>query len=206
VVVTPPYKHYLEEKLLLALLHHGALEEYWRMSMGGPDFELLRNTVAPTYILDPRPVPPHAEISGFRYRSGTIRNWRDIASGTQKERRLVLKPSGFSPLAWGSRGVVVGHDVSSAEWGEAVNRALGAFATTPYVIQPYADSAVTQAEYIDRDGSARSMEARVRLCPYYFVREGRAVLAGILSSACPKDKKLIHGMSDAVMAPCTVRD
>ena len=46
------------------------------------------------------------------------------------------------------------------------------------------------------------MQARVRLCPYYFVIDDRAELGGVLATACPKDKKIIHGMVDAVMSPC----
>jgi hypothetical protein len=42
----------------------------------------------------------------------------------------------------------------------------------------------------------------VRLCPYYFVIGDSVKLGGILATVCPADKKLLHGMSDAVMAPC----
>ncbi len=34
VAVTPPYKPFLEEKMLLALVHHPALEGYWREAIG----------------------------------------------------------------------------------------------------------------------------------------------------------------------------
>ena len=50
------------------------------------------------------------------------------------------------------------------------------------------------------------MPGRVRLCPYYFViGEGdaaRAQLGGALATICPADKKIIHGMKDAILAPC----
>jgi len=52
------------------------------------------------------------------------------------------------------------------------------------------------------------LKGRVRLCPYYFVGgEGdaaRAELGGVLATICPPDKKIIHGMSDAIFAPCSV--
>jgi hypothetical protein len=48
----------------------------------------------------------------------------------------------------------------------------------------------------------------VRLCPYYFVvgdgDAARARLGGVLATVCPADKKIIHGMQDAVLAPCCV--
>ena len=52
------------------------------------------------------------------------------------------------------------------------------------------------------------MPGRVRLCPYYFViGEGdaaRAHLGGVLATICPADKKIIHGMRDAILAPCSM--
>jgi hypothetical protein len=49
------------------------------------------------------------------------------------------------------------------------------------------------------------MEAgRLRLCPYFFNREGQAKLAGALATFCPPDKKIIHGMQDAALLPCRV--
>jgi hypothetical protein len=52
------------------------------------------------------------------------------------------------------------------------------------------------------------MPGRVRLCPYYFVHgEGDAArphLGGVLATVCPPDKKIIHGMPEAIMAPCAV--
>ena len=53
--------------------------------------------------------------------------------------------------------------------------------------------------------TVRSFSARVRLCPYYFVVGDDARLGGILATVCPADKKILHGMPDAVMAPCCVQ-
>lgn len=207
VAVTPPYKPFLEEKMLLALFHHASLEDYWLGALGEERYQLLKETLAETHIVDNRPVPPSAEISGFTWRGGPIRDWRAIREGTQKERRFVLKPSGFSPLAWGSRGVKIGHDMSQEDWAAAVDDALAGFNSTPYVLQHFQDTALIGVKYSNEsDSEAREMQARVRLCPYYFVTDGRAEMGGVLATACPKDKKLIHGMVDAVIAPCCKRD
>ena len=52
------------------------------------------------------------------------------------------------------------------------------------------------------------MVGRVRLCPYYFVLgEGESAhtrLGGVLATICPADKKIIHGMKDAILAPCSI--
>jgi hypothetical protein len=50
------------------------------------------------------------------------------------------------------------------------------------------------------------MRGRARLCPYYFVGgdgdAARPQLGGVLATICPADKKIIHGMTDAILAPC----
>lgn len=205
VSVTPPYKPFLEEKMLLGLIHTEALRDYWVGALGEEQFTLLSRSIVETHILDSRVVPPHAEISGIRWKGQPIRDWRVIGDGTQKERRFVIKPSGFSPLAWGSRGVKIGHDMSQEDWAAAVEEALTSFDSSPHVLQPFSDTSVIRVKYcVEPGGEVREMAARVRLCPYYFVADGRAELGGVLATACPKDKKLIHGMVDAILAPCRV--
>ncbi len=48
------------------------------------------------------------------------------------------------------------------------------------------------------------MKSRTRLCPYYFVPQGteETRLSGVLATVCPADKKILHGMRDAIMLPC----
>ena len=52
----------------------------------------------------------------------------------------------------------------------------------------------------------RRMHGRVRMSPYYFVVDDKATLAGILVTIVPADKKLIHGMVDAVMVPAAISE
>ena len=51
------------------------------------------------------------------------------------------------------------------------------------------------------------MKGRARLCPYYFVSgdgdSARPQLGGVLATICPADKKIIHGMTEAIFAPCS---
>jgi hypothetical protein len=42
---------------------------------------------------------------------------------------------------------------------------------------------------------------RLRLCPYYLVTGDKVELKGGLATLCPVDKKLVHGMEDAVLVP-----
>jgi hypothetical protein len=207
VIVTPPYKAWMEEKLAFSLVHHPMLEPYWEKSVGNETFDLLRRLMPKTWVLDPRPIPPTAIIPGLKVNGCAVNRWQDLEETTQKERQFVIKPSGFSELAWGSRGVFVGHDLSQTEWSEALQSALDAFSTTPSVLQVFHKGRRVTMEYYDeQNGNWESMTGRVRLSPYYFVHDDHAELGGILATVCPKDKKIIHGMRDAIMAPCSLSD
>ncbi|MGH7236863.1 MAG: hypothetical protein ACREIO_10810 [Nitrospiraceae bacterium] len=204
-VVTPPFKPALEEKLAFALLHHPVLGPFWRRELGEATFELLAGLMPRTWILDPRPVPPAAVIPDLRIGGRAVADWRDLAEASQRDRRYVVKPSGFSELAWGSRGVSVGHDLPQPEWAAALDTALASFPTTPSILQEFHKGRQFELSYYDaRAGAVVPMSGRVRLSPYYFVTGERAELAGVLATLCPPDKKVIHGMRDAIMVPCAV--
>lgn len=206
VAMTPPAKPWLEEKLAFALLHHPALDPFWGRELGQETFDLLRQWMPHTWILDPRPVPPHAVIPGLAAEGRGVSDWKTIAGLGQKGRRFVLKPSGFSELAWGSRGVSVGHDLPQKEWAEAIDAGLASFSHVPYILQEFRKGRRVASVYHDPvTDDIVPLPGRVRLSPYYFVAGDTVELAGILATVCPLDKKLIHGMTDAVMAPCAVQ-
>jgi hypothetical protein len=206
VLVTPPMKPQLEEKSAFALLHHPMLAAFWRQELGEDTLLLLSGMMPRTWILDPRPIPPSAVIPGLTLGRQPIADWRALAGASQKDRRFVIKPSGFSELAWGSRGVSVGHDLSQTEWSAALDRALASFPTTPYVLQEFHKGRQYELTFHDtRTDEIVPMAGRARLSPYYFVTGDRTQLGGVLATVCPLDKKVIHGMRDAIMLPCAVR-
>ena len=206
VTMTPPPKTYLEEKLLFALLHHPALHTFWEGALPADTLALLRQLVPPTWILDPHPLPPHAVIPDLSIDERPVTSWDQLARASQKGRRMVIKPSGFSPLAWGSRGVVVGHDLPQDAWAEALKQALAGFNETPYVLQPFVSGRSYRMDYWDPQSDRLvELQGRVRLSPYYFTAHDEVRLGGILATLCPMDKKLLHGMSEAILAPCAVR-
>ena len=204
-VVTPPYKPWLEEKLAFALVHHPMLEQYWGASLPDETFQLLKRLIPQTWILDPRPIPPMGVIPGLTLGTRAVADWQQLNSASQKERQFVVKPSGFSELAWGSRGVSIGHDLSQAGWGQTLKSGLESFYETPYILQEFHKGRLYQADYYDQEHDQwTTMEGRVRLSPYYFVRGETATLSGVLATVCPKDKKIIHGMREAIMVPCGI--
>jgi hypothetical protein len=205
VAVTPPYKPALEEKLAFALLHHPALRPFWEEALDREVFLHLTTIMPRTWILDPAPIPPSATIPGLAIGGRAVMDWRELATATQKERHFVIKPSGFSELAWGSRGVSVGHDMPQSEWAGAIDKALASFPHTPYILQEFHKGRLYELDYFDPvTGEMDRMSGRARLSPYYFVSGEKTELAGILATVCPADKKVIHGMKDAIMVPCAV--
>ena len=207
VVATPPYKPWLEEKLSFALFSHPALKSDWEKALGPETFAALTHLIPETWILDSRPLPPHGVIPGLEVKGNPIRDWEALHPLTQKEREMVIKPSGFSPESWGSRGVVVGHDVSSEIWQQTLTKGLQQFPDQPSVLQKFYKGKKVEARYFDPGkGKIETMRSRVRLTPYYFVSGDSARLGGILATLCPQDKKKIHGMVDAVMVPCAAKN
>lgn len=206
VQTTPPYKPFLEEKLSFALFHHPSLAAFWEKALGPETFAVLSHLIPETWILDDREIPPHGVIPGLKVDQTPIRDWRELFPLSQKQREYAIKPSGFSPLSWGSRGVVIGHDVSSAEWQETLENSLAQFPHQPSILQEFhKGKTVVGSYYRPETGTMVEMKSRVRLTPYYFVVEGNPKLGGILATLCPHDKKKIHGMVDAIMVPCAVR-
>jgi len=207
VALTPPMKPWLEEKMAFALVHHPALEPFWSHELGTDTYELLHRWMPKTWILDPRPVPPHAIIPGLTADGRSVSDWKVLAGLGQKGRRFVIKPSGFSELAWGSRGVSVGHDLPQTEWAAALEAALASFPRVPHILQEFRKGRHVAVSYHDpAKDDIVPMPGRVRLSPYYFIANDHVELGGVLATVCPLDKKLIHGMREAAMAPCALAE
>ncbi len=197
IKVTPPFKPYLEEKMWFALFWLRPLREFWRRELSERHFLELQKVIPYTWLLDPIDLPPIAVIPGLE-----VNSWAEVADFSQKQRDLILKISGFSELAWGSRSVVLGSDLSQHDWRAALQHALEAFAEHPYLLQRFHKGRLFDQPYFEpTTGAVQTMRGRVRLCPYYFVIDGKTHLRGALATVCPADKKLLHGMKDAILAP-----
>jgi len=68
-------------------------------------------------------------------------------------------------------------------------------------LQTYRRSILSEHPLYHDSGTVQTMKGRVRLSPYFFVSEGKANLGGALATICPADKKILHGMTDAIMVP-----
>ena len=200
-----PAKPWLEEKLWLALFWLRPLREIWRRELRDSHFRALQEIIPYSWIVDPSPLPHQAVLPRL-----DIQDFRELADFSQKERELVLKISGFSEIGWGSRSVRIGHDLSQDEWQTAVDTAIGAFPKQPWLLQEFKHARRVEHPYWNAEGELTQLDGRVRLCPYYFVsgdgKKQAVKLGGVMATIVPADKKIIHGMSDAVIVPCCVSD
>jgi hypothetical protein len=197
ISITPPIKPYLEEKMWFALFWLQPLREFWRRELGEKYFVKLQEVIPYSWLLDPTPLPQHAVIPRLE-----IHDWHEAAKFSQKDRDLLLKVSGFSPLGWGSRGIALGADLPHAEWQRRIDNALATFESSPTILQRFHKGRLFEHRYWDPElGELKTMKGRVRLCPYFFVERDRVKLRGALATIAPADKKFLHGMRDAILVP-----
>ncbi|MGC1481235.1 MAG: hypothetical protein WA771_12065 [Chthoniobacterales bacterium] len=202
VAVTPPFKPWLEEKIWFALFWMKPLEDYWRRAVGDRTVTELRKVIPYSWVVDPAPLPVHAVLPRLE-----VNSWGEVGQLSQKDRELILKVSGFSETAWGSRGVVMAQDVPQNEWREALSDALEHWSDQPHLLQEFHKGRLVEQPWWDDASDEMSViKGRVRLCPYFFLGDerDRVRCAGALATICPADKKLLHGMSDAILVPTSV--
>ena len=181
----------------------GPTRQGWRQDLGSGFTRRLERIFPESWVVDPTPLPAHAVIPGIN-----LTSWDQLTGLSQRNRNLILKISGFSENAWGARGVSLGSDLSGSDWSRAVDSAVNHFDESPFILQRYEKPRLIQTAYHDfASNRAVSMKGRARICPYYFVQgdgdDARAQLGGVLATLCPADKKIIHGMKDAILAPGT---
>jgi len=199
--ITPPLKPYLEEKLWFGHFWSRPLQKFWRRELRANHWAKLKSLIPQTWVIDPAPIPHHAVIPGLE-----IQDWRELEKFSQRQREFVLKVSGFSEMAWGSRGVFVGQDLPQREWSDCIEQAITSFSQGPFILQKFFKGRLVEQPYYDpATDSIETLVGRVRLCPYYFVLSEREVrLGGALATIVPADKKIVHGMRDAIMVPTAV--
>lgn len=202
--LTPPMRHFQEEKLALALFHHRILEDFWRENLPKQSYRLLKQLIPSSWVIDPVELPPNAVLDAPYVGGKPISRWEQLIDAGKKERNLIIKISGYHESAWGARSVTLGSDCSRNEWEDAIGQAVAMSENSLHILQQYEKPTLLSHPVYDETGSIRQMKARVRLCPYYFVdqKNQQTSLQGILATLCPADKKIIHGMKDAALLPC----
>jgi hypothetical protein len=83
-----------------------------------------------------------------------------------------------------------------------LHEALANFEKEPTILQQFHKGRLFNHPFWENEtGELKTMRGRVRLTPYYFVEPDRVQMRGALATICPPDKKLLHGMSDAILVP-----
>jgi len=192
--INVPLKAHLEEKLWLALFHFPGMKALWKKELRAAHIKRLAALIPLGWVLRNVELPPEAVLPGLG-----VTSWHEVMEFSQKDRRLVLKISGFDETAWGSRGVFIGHDLPANEWKQKIQHALADDANN-WMIQSFSETKIIEHPVYKEDGTVSSMPGRVRLCPYYFTDDsGHTKLQGCLATIVPINKKKIHGMSDGVL-------
>jgi hypothetical protein len=210
--VTPPMRHFQEEKLNLALFHHHLLEDFWRENLSRRAFRLLRGIIPKSWIMDEVDLPPNAVLDAPYVGGKPIWQWEQLGQASQKERNLVVKLSGYHEDAWGARSVILGSDSARSVWRDGVAWAVAHSQKHLSILQEYhKPRRLIHPVYIGDETDGReadivAMQGRVRLTPYYALLEEEVELIGVLATFCPADKKIIHGMRDAAMLPCRIEE
>lgn len=209
IALTPTPNLQAEEKLWLAWWWHPLLQSYWHETLP-PQHKATLSAIIPqgwavSPLLDDAASPWHwPHWPALSAQKQPLTQWQALGNASQKERQLVLKPSGFSPLAWGGKGLTIGHDVPTAQWQTALAEALAS--PTPYLLQRFHKAGAVDLPRLKTQEEGQVVvvpaQGRVRLCPYYLrTNETTLTLAGALATHCPLDKKKLHGMRSASMVP-----
>ncbi|MEM7792136.1 MAG: hypothetical protein AAF546_12095, partial [Verrucomicrobiota bacterium] len=135
--LTPPMRHFQEEKLSLALLHHHLLEDFWRENLPRESYRVLKQVVPQTWVMDPVALPPNAVLDAPPVAGKPIIRWDQLVEAGKKERNLIIKISGFHESAWGARSVTLGSDSSKADWEAAIQQAVAMADTSLHILQTY---------------------------------------------------------------------
>src|SRR5690606_7333057 len=106
-------------------------------------FLKLQEVIPYTWLVDPAPLPPHAVLPGLE-----VHSWEEVMAFSQKERELILKISGFSELAWGSRGVFMAADLPQPEWRRVLGEALDSYGEHPYLLQRFHKGRLIRQPYL----------------------------------------------------------
>lgn len=175
VVLINPWKDFLEDKRLLALVHDQRAKETLGKRLNDEDWTKLREIIPGTWKLDS---PKLAQLVGL----------------SRGSRAFYLKRG----RSWECKGLFHGRKLNPRQWEAALRRAK---AEGDWIIQEEVRSVARPFTYWDpASGVLKTMMGYTRICPYYFrSRDGSLRLADVLLTARETSSR-IHGATDAVMA------
>lgn len=185
----PSPKVHLEEKAILGLLFEPELETWLRQRLG-QDFDILRRIIPPTFVVDKDAGVP----ASF---PADVSTWQEFARLPRAKRRFVLKISGFHEKASWGKGVTFLDTLSREKCADVLEAAQ--HSGTPFVIQSFHKGKKFPWEYFDFDRrDFRTATGRVRLTPYFAVRDGSLLLA---KATLRENTDYVHASTDSINGP-----
>ncbi len=209
VKMTPPPKAHLEEKLAFALFHHHALAPLWRAELGDERSNACARSFPKTWVIDPRPLPPQAVIAGLEAGGAPVSDFRQPDRARKERARLRRQAVGIlgAGLGFARRKDRQRPHATKSGPRRSTPRSPS-FDATPYILQDSIKaSACVKATSTAKATRFALRRPRAALSVLLRHRRRRAcTLGGILATVAPADKRLIHGMTDAVMTSSIRRE
>lgn len=169
-----PWKDFLEDKRLLALVHDPQTRKEIPGALSEQDWDRLATLVPGTWLAD----------------KGRI---ADLKGLPVSQRGYYLKKG----RSFEGRQVIDGHRLSSRQWEAACIRARE---EGDWIVQESVYGPPWPLEYLDfQSQEIRAMKGYLRLSPFFFrARDGVLRLGEILLTA-REEKSKVHGASDAIL-------
>lgn len=174
VLLLNPWKDFLEDKRLLALIHDPNAESFLLRVLPKEDLDALRELVPETRLLTPRLAS-------------------ELMSLPKESRDIYLKKGRSRE----SKGLFHGRQMSSKKWDLVCRSAAK---EGDWILQKGVRAAPWEWNYLDQvSGTMRKIKGYVRMCPYFFrSKDGRLRLADVLITAREQGSR-VHGASDAIL-------
>ena len=179
-----------EEKALLSFIWDKRYCNFFNNKLGSNYFKLLRNIIPKTWILGEEQYIDGGLPSGKQ-------NSLELAELGKSNRKFVLKQSGFSSSSSWGEGVVFLHKISGNKCSELLKLAFED-KNHLYVIQEFNQGKLTPMTYIDLNGELKSVNAKIRITPYYaYMGEHKGKLIATKVTGC-ENTEYIHASTASI--------
>ncbi len=188
--IIPSITPHMEEKANLAFIWDKRFEEYFKRELGEGAFAHLRDVIPPTWIVGQEEYFAPGLPNGYTH---TI----DLANLSKAKRTYVLKPSGFGEKASWAEGVQFLHKKSAVQVKEIVSNTQQD-SSMIHVVQEFTKGDKIPMEYTADDGEIVTMQAKIRLTPYFSTASGQeGNLVAIKATGC-ENTDFIHASSVSI--------
>lgn len=179
-----------EEKALLSFIWDKRCLEFLKAKLGKSDFELLRKVIPKTWILGEE-----------QYVDGGLLNGKetsiDLMGLGKKNRKFVLKQSGFKDSSSWGEGVIFLHKIGGQKASEMLKSALDDREHL-YIIQEFNQGKVMQMSFINEEGIFQNVNVKLRLTPYYaYMGNDKGKLIAAKITGC-ENTEYIHASTASI--------